>query len=336
MSDADEREQAADPLQEQMDVTDRLARLIAGDDDERFILVFQSLVNVAAGFQDRTEQEQLRHARAVLAQSAQPYVAPRQGGRRAAVAAAPAPALDSVLFDPVFLENMKHLIRKRDRVVGGIPTSEYPDCVAVGSPDQWCCSGTLVAPNVVVTAGHCHADGCASRVLVGDDVDSPNAHVIQVQEAVRHPQYTRPLANDLTVLVLAEDASAEPRALAEEGMLEAAATVRVAGFGYTDVLAGGGYGIRRMVDVPLASSDPKYGADPAKEFVAGAPFLQRDSCNGDSGGPAYVEADRRWYLVGATSRATSSRLLPCGDGGIYTKVRAFWDWVRSIPGGHWG
>ena len=47
-----------------------------------------------------------------------------------------------------------------------------------------------------------------------------------------------------------------------------------------------------MVDVPLASNDPKYGADAETEFVAGAPFLDRDSCNGDSGGPAYVRVRR--------------------------------------------
>jgi secreted trypsin-like serine protease len=118
-------------------------------------------------------------------------------------------------------------------------------------------------------------------------------------------------------------------------MLEGAGTVRLAGYGNTDVFSSGGYGIRRMVDVPLASDDPKYGADVTTEFVAGAPFLDRDSCNGDSGGPAYVHAQGGWYLVGATSRATASTVRPCGDGGIYTRVRAFDDWIRSIPGAKW-
>jgi secreted trypsin-like serine protease len=118
-------------------------------------------------------------------------------------------------------------------------------------------------------------------------------------------------------------------------MLTSAFTVRLAGFGNTDVFSGGGYGRRRMVDVPLASSDPVFGADLETEFVAGAPFLDRDSCNGDSGGPAYLESDGVWYLAGATSRATASAIRPCGDGGIYTRVGVFEDWVRSVPGGHW-
>ena len=87
-----------------------------------------------------------------------------------------------------------------------------------------------------------------------------------------------------------------------------------------------------MVDVPLASNDPRFGAHVEYEFVAGAPFLDRDSCNGDSGGPAYVKADGAWYFVGATSRATASTVRPCGDGGIYVRVGAFQDWIRSVPG----
>ena len=90
-----------------------------------------------------------------------------------------------------------------------------------------------------------------------------------------------------------------------------------------------------MVDVPLASTDPKYGADQQTEFVAGAPLLDRDSCNGDSGGPAYIQAEDGWYLAGATSRATASSRRPCGDGGIYTTVSAHLEWVRSVPGGQW-
>jgi secreted trypsin-like serine protease len=75
--------------------------------------------------------------------------------------------------------------------------------------------------------------------------------------------------------------------------------------------------------------------DPATEFAAGAPFLDRDSCNGDSGGPAYVQVDGEWHLAGATSRATASSLRPCGDGGIYTRIDAYEEWIRSVPGGVW-
>lgn len=329
-------EHAADPLQEQLDTAEKLARQMVGDDDERFVLVFQSLVNVMEGFRGRPDNEQRAQARSVLLQTAKPHVAPARSGRRAAVTRPSGPPADSIYADPVFLANAKRLVSDRKRIVGGIETADYRDCVAIGSPDAWCCTGTLIAPNVVVTAGHCHG-GCSDRVFVGDNVEQLEAGtVIEVADAVRHPDYDDDLlTSDLSVLILANDADVDPRPLAEEGVLEEAQTVRLAGYGNTDVDSMGGYGIRRMVDVPLASNDPKYGADAETEFVAGAPFLDRDSCNGDSGGPAYVQAGDHWYLVGATSRATESAVRRCGDGGIYTRVRAYDEWIRSVPGGHW-
>lgn len=328
----------ADPLQEQVDAAEQLARLMAGDDDERFLLVFQSLINVVDGFSAQPADKQREQARAVLRQSAKPHLAPTRSGRRLSFARSTptGPPAGSLYADPVFLENSKRLIKDRKRIVGGVKTSDYRDCVAIGSPDEWCCTGTLIAPNVVVTAGHCYG-GCTDRVFVGDDVSKPDdGKVIAVDEAVRHPDYDDDtLSNDLSVLILAEDADLAPRPLAEDGVLEEAQTVRLAGYGNTDPDSTGGYGIRRMVDVPLASNDPAFGADSATEFVAGAPFLDRDSCNGDSGGPAYVKSGADWYLVGATSRATDSAVRRCGDGGIYTRVRVFDEWIRSIPGGHW-
>ncbi len=336
MADGREAAPAADPLQEQMDAAENLARLMSGDDDQRFILVFHALVNLMDGFLSRPGEQGVQQARSTLLRTAEPHVIAGRRGLRA-TGAAPGLEAGSVLRDPVFIDNAKKLIPDRTRIVGGVLTADFPDCVAVGTDDLWCCTGTLVAPNVVVTAGHCVRGGCATRVFLGQDVDDPDAgKVVQVEEAQAHPDYRPPNpTHDLSVLILDEDATVAPRAIAADGMLAAAATVRLAGFGNTDVFSSGGYGRRRMVDVPLASNDPVFGADSETEFVAGAPFLDRDSCNGDSGGPAYLQSEDSWYLAGATSRATARTIRPCGDGGIYTRVKSFEDWVRSVPGGHW-
>jgi hypothetical protein len=196
----------------------------------------------------------------------------------------------------------------------------------------------LVAPNVVLTAGHCPAGGCGRRVLFGPSISEPGARTVAVTAAVSHPAYQPGdgvNTSDLCVLILAEDVDIAPRALASTQMLASAQWVRLAGFGYTDTAGTGGYGVCRMVEVPLGGDPAPFGADPAIEFVAGAPFLDRDSCNGDSGGPAYVTAGGREYLVGTTSRATDRALRRCGDGGIYGLVPVFAEWIRAVPGGHW-
>jgi hypothetical protein len=261
------------------------------------------------------------------------------------VAMAPLPTAGSLYSDPRFITNAKRLIQQRtERVLGGIDTTDFPDCVCVGSSGNWCCSGTLVATNVAVTAGHCD-EVCSARVYFGADITQPGKSV-KVKQAVRHPEYgVGGKHNDLTVLILEEDVpDVAPRGIAAGNMLDADSVyfVRVVGFGNTDPDSTMGFGKKRVVDVPLAtkdcSADPQhtYGCDPASEFVAGAPFLNRDSCNGDSGGPVYIQAsDGKWYVAGATSRATANSLHNCGDGGIYVRLDKYADWIRSVPGGHW-
>ncbi|MCE6998163.1 serine protease [Saccharothrix sp. S26] len=311
--------------QDPMAAVEHLARVVAGDDEQRFALVYHAFANQVDGFLTGDGADGYRLARTLLRRGVSPLT-------RSAVGTEP--PTDSIYTDPVYLANMRALVGDRARIIGGVPTADFPECVAVGSPNVWCCSGTLVSPNVVVTAGHCVEGGCAARVFLGKDVEFPeDGEVIRVRTALAHPDYRPPKPTcDLAVLVLERPASTAPRPIATRDQVAAAAFVRLAGYGNTDVHSSGGYGRRRMVDVPIAGDHPRYGADAATEFVAGAPFLDRDSCNGDSGGPAYVQSDGQWLLAGATSRATASSLRPCGDGGIYTRVASYQEWVWSVPG----
>jgi hypothetical protein len=269
---------AADPQQEQMELAERLAQLVAQDDERERMLLFAAVANLTDSFARRERKDTVDLARSVLKRGAEPLAAGSRSLRQAAVAAPPAAPEDSLYSDPVFLANARKLIGDRDRIVGGVPTGEYRDCVAIGNASGWCCSGTLVAPNVVVTAAHCDAGGCRDRILIGDDVNDGSARTIGVRDAKSHPDYKPPQpTGDLCVLILEEDADVEPRGLAESELVEDGSSVRLAGYGNTDVDGSTGYGRRRIVDVPLASNDPKYGADPETEFVAGAPFLDRDS-----------------------------------------------------------
>lgn len=317
---------ADDPTGRVRDLVDEIASVVAGDDATAYAGTVVALLNVAGELVDAPGEQRGRLAMHQLSRQ-------RQRGRRA-VAVPQQPAAESIWSDERFLTNFRSMVRDRQRIVGGTPTIAYPDCVAVGNGERWCCSGTLVAPNLVVTAGHCDDAGCSSRVLFGEDTDPEGSgRVVQVDEAHVHPEYVQDGASDLTALVLSESVDdVPPRAIAPREALDSASVVRLVGFGNVDVFASQGYGIKRLVDVPLASSDPRFGADPELEFVAGQPFLDRDSCTGDSGGPAYVMADGDWLLAGATSRATSSSVRPCGDGGIYERMHAFESWLQSIPG----
>jgi len=227
------------------------------------------------------------------------------------------------------------------RIFGGSQTDpgEFPDCVAVGSSSNWCCTGTLIGRNVVVTAGHCEAT-CASRIFIGTNVDSAG-RVIKVKQAIRHPDYSQAgNRNDLTVLILAEDVKdVTPRPIAASADIDAASFVRLVGYGFTEF---GDFGVQNKVDVFIGSAScdtsqaqSKFGCNADKELVAGG--NGHDSCNGDSGGPAYVVVGDKTYVAGATSRATRNSLHNCGDGGIYVRLDRYMDWITQTVrdnGGH--
>src|SRR4051794_37155459 len=105
-------DRAADPRQEQMDAAEQLARLVSGNNDEQFILVFQTLVNVLDGFESQPAAGGANHARSVLLRAAEPMIA--MGRRGLGVAGlAPVPQEVSIFSDPVFIENAKKLIPDR-------------------------------------------------------------------------------------------------------------------------------------------------------------------------------------------------------------------------------
>lgn len=302
---------------------------VAGRDDAAFLRAFHS--HFEAGHRRATRQ--LRTIRAAPA----------------ARAAAP-DASFHIYQDPRYLRNARELARRtmgNTRIIGGtlVKPGEFMDCVAVGSDAQWGCTGTLIGPNVVVTAGHC-AD-FATRVYFGLDVTQPG-RIVKVKKRVRHPKYHQAgKHNDLMVLVLETDvADVAPRGLASGPSIDKATDGRVVGFGATEPSGEFGYGRKQQVDVPIASNACKaqvdghddnvsYGCDRNLELVAGRPLLARDTCNGDSGGPFYIIGPNGGRLLAAaTSRATDSAVSNCGDGGIYVRLDKYRTWIAGIPGVH--
>lgn len=221
------------------------------------------------------------------------------------------------------------------KIVGGVETEEFLECCAVGGQAEFFCTGTLIAPQWVVTAKHCKN---VTRVLFGQSVfDLANAEVIPVIARYMHPDL------DLRLLKLAKNASPVPRRLmpvVQAGNATRPAIATVVGFGTTDSAGRFGYGIKRKTDVPIVSMDcagtsdkRDYGCKPTCEMVAGIRGLQKDTCKGDSGGPLYVKvANDDYVLLGVTSRATSNTQTMCGDGGVYVRVDLCRIWIQQITG----
>ncbi len=235
-------------------------------------------------------------------------------------------------------------------VVGGKQANpgKWDDAVGVVFGGQYVgCTGTLVGPKVVLTAGHCV--GGISHVLVGStDWLSNEGEIIEVERTHEYPNSQA--TYDIAVLILESRASAEPRPIAVECVLrdylEDGANAQIVGYGATTE-NGSGFNSKLNeagTEVLDKNCDETYingvyagcvsGISPGGEIAAGGNGT--DACFGDSGGPLYLKTGGDGiYVVGVTSRAFLgvNFNVPCRDGGIWVRPDAVIDWIEEVADG---
>jgi hypothetical protein len=261
--------------------------------------------------------------------------------------AAPVPALASA--------GRRHPPPAHASIVGGRPASiaELPWLAFIEGEDpggaRFSCSGSVVAPRVVLTAGHCveeietsiirRAGGYVVTTGLADVSRPPAANRSRVSRALIYPHF-RParLWGDAGILVLASPVSAPslPLAGAADGtLLEAQTPISISGWGLTSPEAGRTPAALQtaatLVQSPeycKRSSAPFYPIySPARQLCAvDPPDFAISGCFGDSGGPAIAHrADATPVEVGivSTGGPECSTSLP----NIFTRVDTVSSWV---------
>ena len=245
---------------------------------------------------------------------------------------------------------------ERTLIVGGLPAApgtfgmmafvvyEDPD-----TGDLSVCSGTVVSPQLVLTAGHCAADEktgvadqAAGYAVVTRSLDwtSPSRQLSTVSRTIINPAYNPGTGDgDAALLVLSTPTTAPAVALASDPgdvpLLQPGTPAQIAGWGLT--LAGTipdqlQWGVSAVQSLSYCATEAAYGAlafDPSQEMCAiDAPTYADGTCNGDSGGPLLAErADGTWVEIGITNSGAAD----CSTGvpNFFARTDALSAWVAS-------
>ncbi|HVK86683.1 MAG TPA: trypsin-like serine protease [Kofleriaceae bacterium] len=227
-------------------------------------------------------------------------------------------------------------------VIGGndAPAGKWPDVAAMYYPDgQQGCTGTLIAPTVVLTAGHCIYDGGPSAVLVGTNslARRGDGDFLPVTKRVEYPSSQS--SYDVAVIVLGQASRFAPRAIATGWArvdIKDGAQVAIAGYGAVDRDAN--EYINELQEATTTITDAgcvrsagcNSAARPAGELGAGGMGI--DTCPGDSGGPLYLTTSYGSFLAGVTSRGYYDNAYYCSEGGIYGRPDKIVDWIEQQAG----
>jgi uncharacterized protein (TIGR03382 family) len=224
-------------------------------------------------------------------------------------------------------------------IVGGTlaPAGKWPDTVAVIGP-QGACTGTLIAPDVVLTAGHC-VGGMTQVIANTTDYNGAGGARATIKSHTAYPNWEN--TYDVSVVVLNTPITGvTPRPIGTTCTFDNFASkpqVQLVGFGATDTAGQAANTKLYELQVPVtdavcntAGAGCQTAVAPGGEFIAGG--NNKDSCYGDSGGPVYLNTPRGYIVIGAVSRGLDNAATPCGGGGIYVRTDKIVQWIETTSG----
>ena len=214
---------------------------------------------------------------------------------------------------------------------GGKQTSGYKFVGAITVDGQMSCTGTLIGPHTVLTAAHCLA-GFESRVagmrfVLGANYQIPDLPPAEIDDLV-YPKgelgfmfNPKTLEDDIGLLHLKEAQSVAPAALYQgaptwDTILQRHTSILFVGFGY-NVIGNDqvGAGIKR---------EGSWQVDKVENRRVGFNVPGHSTCDGDSGGPAFVENVSALFLAAVTSGGDKQCTL-----GYETRVDAYISWLKG-------
>lgn len=231
-------------------------------------------------------------------------------------------------------------------VIGGAITAagEFPGVGALmydfGGQVAQGCTGTLIAPNAVLTAAHCVDPELTGPGTPGFslalDTTSGNAATVPGSVAYKHESFSldgEPIDGlaeffDIGIVILSQPiTTVEPVKMIrpdQSASLVAGLDLAIVGYGRTSN-ATQDTGIMYDAMTKLISLNET-------EIQVGMGSPQPQNCQGDSGGPGLADFGDGRRVVGVVSRSYSG--FECTMGGVDTRVDAYLSWIHGkVPMG---
>ena len=227
------------------------------------------------------------------------------------------------------------------RITGGkdADIKDHPWQVALDIEGELC-GGVLIEPRWVLTAAHCFDSDDASKVKVKAGVTNYRAGGTwsPVDRVVRHKFDRATKENDLALVkVKRRPAAVEINLGGPELVLEQCQELEVTGWGRLNANKGGASAKLQKAIVPFVDNntcnEPKSYNNRVRSGMMCAGYPGIDACTGDSGGPLVLRrSDEKGgnVLLGIISWGED-----CGKKfGVYTRVSAYREWIRSVIAAH--
>jgi hypothetical protein len=231
-------------------------------------------------------------------------------------------------------------------IVNGLLTADFPTTGALlvgpnAAAAELTCSGTLIGCETFLTAAHCVCDSIGVDCQ-GAGAPNPSEYFVYLQHggvlavssiAIR-PDFDFP-DGDVAVLKLAQPLTGiAPSPINTTRRPNDGETAVIAGFGRTGGNAQD-YGAKRAGIVTMGSCSAGVSSTASVCWKYQAPVgpagSSSNTCNGDSGGPLFIDFGNAPVVAGITSGGTSETCLPI-DKSYDANVYNYSSWIQAQGG----
>ena len=237
------------------------------------------------------------------------------------------------------------------RIVNGLPApSDYASVGALlegadpTSARAWC-TGTLIGCSAFLTAAHCVCEGTGAQCQPPTAPDPsryhvylPHAGIVPVASIAVRPDFAFPVG-DVAIVKLAQPVNGiRPSAIDTTAAPPDGTAGTIVGFGRSSGSTFD-YGLERFGAVTTGACPPLVSPTTSVCWTFDAPLgpagTDSNTCNGDSGGPLFVDLGAGPVVAGVTSGGTSSDCEPT-DQSYDANVFPYRSWIASQVGADLG